>query len=550
MRCWIGAVVACALALPGRALAAPRERVPVRVLEIAGSQAYLSAGSEKGLRAGSRVRFGDLEYRVQKTTRSFSVISSRRLRVGDRGTALQSAPEGTDERLPTPRPLAAFADQWPAPVLPASTQQPKPVPLGRMERAPSRVQASLSASAAAFVPLDGATDPVGRGELRGVLRASPFDDLPLTLSADVSVQRWMGRYATGVASGDPRPWLRVRELELALGRSGGYRAALGRVRYAAANLGPLDGGRFEAARWGPVRLAGFGGLLPDPIAGRLARGAGRFGAEVDLRGTSKLQPELTLVAHGSVFDGRIDERRLFTEAQLWPGAHRLSAYAEGAGYDANNPWRRPRFDLVGAGADVDLRFSALRLGARFDMRTPERSRWLASALPATWLCASSASLVPGATCLGNADRRYVAQGFAGWEGRAASLDVVGSWAGSSERELGQHALGSITLRSARLRDRYDLALGASHEGGTLLRASSALRAQAGVGSRDDRIHLSVYYRPARKRYEASVATIWEQGFGAALHASPTPTLSLDLFGDARVGDVAAALIMVTAAYRL
>jgi len=342
----------------------------------------------------------------------------------------------------------------------------------------------------------------------------------------------------------------VRELALSIGRSGGYHAELGRVRYAAENLGPIDGGRFEAARWGALRVSAFGGLLPDPIDGRFDRGAGRFGLELDLQGESALRPELRVVAHGSVFDGKLDERRLFATARLFPGHHHVSAYAEGAAYDEDNPWTRPRFDLVAAGADVDLRFHTVRLGGRFDMRTPERSNWLASALPATWLCASSSALVPTATCRGGADRRYIAQAFLGWDLRAASLDVGGSWAGSSEPTLGRDTLVHATLRSTRLRERYDLALGTSYETGTLLRTNAAVRAEAGVGSRDDRIHLSVYYRPAYRRYEASLDGLIEHGVGLGMHGAPTDALSLDLFADARFGDVPLALVMVMLGYRL
>lgn len=537
-------------AIGGRAHADHDRRVPVRVLEIAGDQAYLSAGVDKGVRVGSRVRFDGLEYRVQRATRSFAVVSARKLHVGDRGTVEQSAAERANDKLRAPRALDAFAGQWPAAVKPASTQEVKRVPLGHVRDDAGAVEGSLTASGAVFAPLDGKTEVAGRGELRGVLRISPVPDVPLVLAADVAVQRWFGRYATGVARGDPRPFLRVRELMLSLGQRGGYRAELGRVRYAAENLGPLDGARFEAARWGALRVSAFGGLLPDPIDGRFDRGAGRFGLELNVRGDSAVRPELTMVAHGSVFDGKVDEQRLFASARLFPGDHHLSAYAEAAAYDEDNPWQRPRFDLTAAGADADLRFARARVGARFDMRTPERSNWLASALPATWLCASSSALVPNAVCTGGADRRYVAQAFAGFDLRTATLDVGGSWAGSSEPALGRDVLGHATLRSTRIRERYDLALGASYETGTLLRTNAALRAEAGVGSRDDRVHLSVYYRPAYRRYEASIDALVEHGLGLGLHGAPNDALSIDVFADARLGDVPLALVMLLLGYRL
>ncbi|MET0342812.1 MAG: hypothetical protein ABW252_17525 [Polyangiales bacterium] len=539
-------VLACWLA-HGAARADVRAEVVVRVLEIAGGKAYLSAGTSAGLRVGSRVHFGATERRVERATGSFAVVSARRLRVGDRGVARKAGAESEAARLPPPRPLAAFVDQWPAAQKPSARQRPRPVPLGSPVAVGRTVDASLTASGSALVPLDGETDAVGRAELRARVLARPVERFPLELAADVGVQRWLGRYASGVATGDPRPLLRVRELRVSLGEADGFRAELGRLRYAAASLGPLDGGRFEAARIGPVRIAGFGGLLPEPIDGRFARNAGRFGAEVAVRDEDHaLRPELTLVASGSVFDGRIDERRLYAQGALWPGDHRIGSYAELSRFDADNPWKRPTLDLTGAGVDFDLRFARARLGGRFDARKPERSYWLARTFPDTWLCGTSRVDV---RCAGGDDTRYVAQGWGGVSLGSAELDAGGSWAGSSDARLGQHALGYATLRLPRI-GRYDLAIGGSHEGGSLLRASTAGRADVGASFVDERVHLSVYYRPARKTYLASLDGIWEHGAGASLHVMPTDALTLDLYGDLRMGDVDAAVVMLSVMYRL
>lgn len=535
-----------------QARAEATRRVDVEVVDIAGGNAYLSSGTKSGVRPGARVTFGKVARRVMSASHSFAVVEARGLRLGSHGVAIvRVVDERTSQRLPVPRDPAEFHGMWPEVVLPATRQTPKPVPLGPVSKDRSEVRASLGAAGAAIVPLDGETDAVGRGELRARLYA-PITSWPLTLSADASAQGWFGRYATGVAAGDPRPWWRVRMLNLALGHSEGARAEFGRIPYAATNLGPIDGARFEAARWGAVQLAAFGGVLPDPIDGRAAWGTGRFGLELNVAAEDlALRPSFTMVLQGSVFDGSIDERRLYARGQLWPGEHHVSAYAEGSAFDANNPWRRPRAEITAAGAETELRFSAFHVGGRFDMRKPERSYWLANSLPQTWLCASASALALNVACAGgNDDTRYVVQGFSGFDGDRTQVDLGGSWAASSERSLGQHALGYGTLRFLRIRERYDLAVGASQEGGTLLLSSTAVRSELGIGFLDERMRLNLYYRPAYRRYQASLSPLLEHGAGMGLHVVPTPALSLDLQGDMRVGDVDMAMLMLSVLYRL
>jgi hypothetical protein len=543
----------CALCLwvASPARAASDDRVRVDVIDISGGRAYLSAGSAQGLGVGSRVRFRNVEHRVEQASRHFAVVPARRLRVGDSGVAFAASSGKGSVRSSRPRPHTAFAGQWPESVPPARTQRPRRVPLGPMVAATTHGTASLAASGLALAPLEGERDPVGRAELRARLQATPFAGSPIFVNGDVALQQWFGRYASGTAADDPRPWLRVRELALTFGEVGGYRAQLGRLRYAAENLGPLDGGRFEIARQGALQIAGFGGLLPGPIDGRFAHDAGRFGVELRARGAGRgARPELTLVAQGSVFEGRLDERRAYARAQLWPGRHRLGAYAEGALFDADNPWRRPRADLTAAGADFELRFASGRLGGRFDMRKPERSYWLQSYLPLTWLCASSSLADPAARCAGTDDTRYVAHAYGGLDLRRIRLDGGGSWASSSQRELGQHVLGYATLRVPDAGGRYELALGGTHEAGSFVRASSALRGDLTLSWLEQRLRMNVYYRPAHRRYRASESAFWEHGTGIGIYALVTRRLSFDLLTDLRVGDVNALLTLLNLTYRM
>jgi hypothetical protein len=190
------------------------------------------------------------------------------------------------------------------------------------------------------------------------------------------------------------------------------------------------------------------------------------------------------------------------------------------------------------------------VGARFDMRKPERSYWLERSFPSTWFCSTASALDPAVPCTGADDTRYVVSGFGGYGGRRAVFDAGGSWAGSSDASLGHHALGHGTLRFPRVGERFDLAIGGSQEGGSLISASTAVRGDLGVSWLDERVRLGLYYRPAYRRYRASVEGLWEQGAGAALHVAPAPALAFDLSSDVRIGDVDALLVMLSMIARL
>lgn len=526
--------------------------LPLRVVEISGADAYLSSGRADGVRPGTGVRFGSFARRVTRATRSFAVVAAKRLRVGARGVALVDKALPEQHRLPPPRPLRAFFGQWPSAALPATRQHPEPIALERFQRAGARIDAGLSAAAAAMIPMRGGPAPVGRAELRAQLRAALDTQVPIQLSADLALQKWLGRYAAGVASADARPLLFARELALRIGAADSYHGQLGRIRYAAASLGPIDGVRLTAARAGPVSVSGFGGLLPDPIRGSLDPNSGRFGVQLDLRDARRSDsPELTLVLHGSVFHGRLDERRVYARGQLWPGAHRVAVYAQASMFDRANPWGRPRLDLNAAGADADLRFGAVNLSARIDMRRPERSYWLANAFDATWLCSSSARAASAArACPGTDDTRYVAQAALAWRGALLAAQADATWVGSSEPTLGNNALLHAGLRTARPLAGYDFGLSGSFERGSLLQANLGLRADVGVSLAAERVRLNLYYRPAYRLYTASIGAFWEQGAGIGLHISASSALSFDLQGDTRLGDVDALLAMFLLRYQL
>jgi len=191
------------------------------------------------------------------------------------------------------------------------------------------------------------------------------------------------------------------------------------LRHAAIGLGILDGARV-GARIGTVELAAFGGLVPDPISGEPDTAAARFGAEVGWDDPEHAwQPRLALSAHGSTFDGELDERRLSiagsaAHERLW-----LDGWAEAQSFADDNPFGASSLELVGAGAGTSWRTRGAHAGLGVTFLRPERSLRLAAGLPAEWLCTRDAANA----CAGG-DRWIASTASAGLRGARWSLDAI------------------------------------------------------------------------------------------------------------------------------
>jgi hypothetical protein len=360
--------------------------VAVSVIEVAGGNAYVKPGAAGGVRRNSRVTIEGRQYTVVASTTNFATIElgdSPAPREQASGTAtVVSEEEEKPKELPPPRPPEQLRGQWAEWHAPAESQHPKPVPLGLPDH-DRRYDVLVYGYAGVLDSLGGRGGGYVRGEVGARMHLEPFS-APLSLDVDGSVQRWFG---SGIYDRDgARPTLRVRELQLGYGNPSRYFAGLGRIRYAAATLGTLDGLRARAPL-GDFWVSAFGGLLPDPLQGSFSTESQRFGVELGFsKAQIDLRPEASLVVHSSTYEGKLDERRISGVVNIYPGKSRAGAHFELSAFDKNNPWGVSPLELSAAGVDGTLRFGAWQLGARADMRQQERSRYLAAYLPASWFC--------------------------------------------------------------------------------------------------------------------------------------------------------------------
>ncbi|HLK36253.1 MAG TPA: hypothetical protein VKU41_05835, partial [Polyangiaceae bacterium] len=396
---------------PAPAQAIPGGTVPVTIVEVAGSRAYLQPGAAAGVRRGSTVVLSGKDYPVVDANDSYAVLEAggESLHEQDKGRATVLAQqEQKAAELPKPRPLETWEHAWQPEVAPAVSQQPRFVPLGDVERS-RRFDVRFGFAAGGLIPIGGQLgSALALGELDTRLHAEPLD-APLTIDLDASLQGWAAADLAKRVGGSTRPILYVREL-LAGVTLGGLHAGVGRMRYAASTLGTLDGVRVEDRLGEGFSIGAFGGLLPDPLSGAASLDAQRFGVEGRYsRPDLDLRPEGAVVLHGSTFQGAVDERRLSGVFGLYPGLSRFGGHFEISNFDANNPWGASRIELTAAGIDQSVRLGHFEIGGRFDLRQPERSRWLSTFLPVSWFCTTAPAppTSPAAPdrCNGSSDTR-------------------------------------------------------------------------------------------------------------------------------------------------
>jgi hypothetical protein len=550
---------------PGQAGAVEERSIEVRVLELAGGRAYITPGEGAGLRVGQDVVIDGRRYRVVAVESDHAVIDigDRRLREGERGRAQVSLRSATGSPLPPTVPLSEFEGQWTKPVRPAEQQTPQRVPLGGGGGGSGRFRVTLLAGAASVFPLVDEAEPVTHATLGARVHAEPWQETPFSIDADVAVALWLGEdleqdQSTGTAAlgAKSRPLVRVRELAAYYGDAASpLMAGLGRLRYAASTVGLLDGVRLASPSFGNVRVAAFGGVVPDALDGEPTPDHRRFGLEAFYHAPrSAWQPFVSVVAHGSQFDGELDERRLSSYVSAFRGPMAMTAYAELSMFDEDNPWGAEQIELTAAGVDASLRAggtSNTRYGLRLDMRTPERSYWLDSLLPRGWLCAPSPR-APGTAepCNGFRDVRYAAaadvridRGRMALSGGATvisvssgdPIEVVSLFADARMLEL----LGSY---------RGNLGLYATH---AAFLDSVSLHASAGGPMLADGLDLSLFYRPALLLYSASVEPILDHRYGLDVVYTPTPQLDVALTLEGMTSaDVAGVGAFATAVWRL
>lgn len=541
------------VARPARQASAPHNALArtlsVRVVEVAGGRAYLTPGVERAVRVDQRVRLGGRSYPVLASNSKHIVIATagRAPSVGQRGEVnVRRVGVRVFRERTTPRPLAAFAGRWLPPSVPADSQRPAPVPLG-VVRDTRRNRAVFSLDYQRIQPLSGPAYGIGRTRLRASLHA----ELPgtgLQLDGDVFAELWQATDLARRPWNESRPFITVRQLELAY-RGEALRAAAGRLRFASRTLGTLDGARVSTALGDAWSVAAFGGVMADPLSGGLSTDASRFGTELAWAPPDAAwQPQASLTLQGSRFLGQLDERRVSGLFEAFPDFGRLGARAEVSLFDAENPWAAAPTELTAAGADASVRFDALRLGASVDMRTPERSLWLASFLPRGYFCvAEPAPAQVIEPCVGG-ERRYAATVDAAWEATVWTANA-GATLATTRRASADQATMFANLRLREVAGLLRLDTGGSLSRGSLYE-SFALTVASGSPLLQGSADVSFHYRPTWMRYRAERNDSIEHGFGARVWWAPSPVLDFSGSADVLTGrDVDALLFQLTATYR-
>jgi hypothetical protein len=278
----------------------------------------------------------------------------------------------------------------------------------------------------------------------------------------------------------------------------------------------LDGARASAnlsEHWG---VAAFGGTLPDPLDSSPETDTSRFGAELLWQGEVSGAPARgSVTAQGSRFLGQLDERRLTAIGEVYPKFGRIGARAEVSMYDRDNPWNADPAELTSLAGDAIFRTGDLRFGLQLETRRPERSHYLAAALPAGYFCVAQTIAGSRVTepCVGG-DMRSMALLTAAWDNEHWTIDGGGS-AVTTAVAAAEQASAFINLRHRNLFDVLRFDAGASVSSGSLLE-SAALSFGLGAAFWQDRLDASVYYRPSVLRYRANSEQLLEHGTGARL----------------------------------
>jgi len=434
---WLALIVpALAIAQPAAPPVASEDAmtasiVKVKVVDVAGGLAFLEPGEEAGIAVGSEVRIGKRSFKVIAVSAGYAAIELGDLTVkpGDRGTATATRVAAKEtERMATPQPLSSFEGQWREAKRPSEGKKPDPVPLGQ-PGSTTRVRGALYAATSVVSPSDGPSYLAGF--VGGRISAEVFSELGM--DADAAAQIWSGEGLAG--SDDVHPVARVRELRLRWGEARDPRVALGRLRWTSLLLGQLDGGRVSAPV-GPLKLAAWGGEIPDEITGAPSTKASAFGVEAELdQPETTLMPHVTLSAGGTTWEGQLDERRVALDASIESGSVRALGFAEAAAFSADNPWGADTLELQAASVDLSSRLGRARIAGRFGARRPERSLRLAAILPPEWLCQRDPRSPGEEEPCAYAPLRKEAMLAAGWSGGRVNVDGGVSAYHSREADL-------------------------------------------------------------------------------------------------------------------
>ncbi len=546
------ALLAWASSAPAQTSAGGRRGVPVRVVDVADSHAFVEPGSAAGLTVGDEVRFAGERYKISAVSSSFAVVALREksLSVGARGLA-SAASGGEAAKVATLPPVTTLPElrrEWRPAVLPALKQRPTFVPLGGArsgQRARSKV--TLTDALYGVIPLGDQPEFVGN-ELEARVHYEVSSDTPLSVDLDVALQTFGGDGFASRPGSVARQLWRVRELSLTYGNAGNFRGALGRLRAASTLVGQLDGLRLEAPLLPELSVRVHGGAVPHSLSGALSSRVTRFGGEMIYRDLdATFRPQIVAGAYASTFGGSLDEKRAYATFDLSPPAGRLGGHALVSLFEPDNPWRAGTVELSSAGLDAAVDVEPFYCGGRAELHRPERSRWLASLLPAEWLCWSSPARASAPCAPG--DAMYSWQLNGGVRAGRVTVDLGGHSAftvGTDASTFG----GFANLRWLGLVRTLHLDAGMSVLAGSVLRSVSA-NLSPGVTFAGGRGDFTARYRPALVRYRATLRSTIEHAVGAGLWLSPVDSLDIDVEGDwLATPELDAFVVQATAAWTL
>lgn len=550
---WLAALALLGLtrSAVGQNKAARQSSVAVHVVDLADDRAYLEPGSAAGINVGDEIRLGSERYKVSAVSSSFAVLAldGQPVPLGARGTAsVTPRGERVELALEPPTPLPQFQREWrPAP-RPAASQMPKPVPLGGSAAA-HRTPSFFTLSDGIYGVIPRGREPAFIGnELRGRLHYEPYSGTPLALDLDLALATYAGQSFAQRPGAAARQLLRLRELSLTYGTGTTFRGALGRLRAASSLVGQLDGLRLEAPLTQRLRLSAYGGTVPHPFNGGLSSQVARFGGELTFQDwEASWRPRLVAGAYASRFDGALDEKKAYASFDLLPSQARLGGHVQVSLFDAHNPWHASSVELSSAGLDGNVELGSFFLGGRAQMYRPERSRWLATLLPAEWLCWSSPARASAPCLPGDATYSWLLD--AGVRSGKISVNIGGQSAfavGTDASSFG----GFADLRWLDLVGKAHLDTGMSVLSGSVLRSVSATVAP-GIAFGSGHGDLSLRYRPALVRYRATLKSSVEHSLGGGLWLAPSDAFDVDVEGDwVKTAELSAFVMQGVAAWRL
>jgi hypothetical protein len=531
----IWAVVALGLIWSAPAQA-KNKKIRVTVVDVAGGVVYLKPGAKEGIRVGQKVAFGKRSYRitgVNGTSASFA-LGKRVPKIGSTGSARVPITIETQKTPPKPLALASYQGQWQEASKPAHKQNPERIPIASL-RIGGPTELSLSSQSSVILPLSEPKEGVARGSVRARLRAEPFQENSFGVDVDAEIGRWFGRgLGTGLGS-NSRPLAEIQELRLRYGQRDAPQIGIGRLRYAANSVGMLDGVRLEADVGGGLSVFGFGGLVPRATDGRPSADLSRFGAGL-LYANNKLsiRPEAELAVYASSFDGELDEQRATMNLRAYPGPLSIAGYGEVSMFDNDNEWGAARAELTSAGLDTRVSHGQWSASVGLSAQQPERSRWLASLLPPSWLCTAEVQAGAAAeACNGHRDYRYFALGSTSYR-----MDRYTMRAGAASTMIARQEVEQLAGFLDGSID--ELPMDASVDASLLVSQTDLVDSWAvRVGARlpvSGYGDFGLYYRPGVHNYRASVESINEHRIGSEVDYAITPNMSLQFLSEVLLTD--------------